>query len=289
MKLKDVQEALKLVEQADPDLLAGLTVYDRHMQAMSKAVGTLAKRWKPGKDGHRSDLWERYFADLEDEERSELTNPLLVHEAAAPRLVLLIDDLDRCLPPKAFALLEAVRFHLAVAGVLVVMAVDDRVLGRYVEQHYGLEDGGDAARAEPLLTGREFLDKVFQWSYELRFAAFDAVREVYFCGVRLGGAGLGLLEGLRVPYRTWVRIRNRIAGRVAAGAPVPDADLWLGVLVELVPDADHWLRRNPSAWAEIRDGTPGEEQIRLLAGMADKELARTLEDAYRALREAGEM
>lgn len=284
VSITDVKEALKTVEGEERDLLALSTQYDDYMAAMTEVIRKLPSKWKAPIDGDRRTLWEEYIKGLSAEEQNELLNPLSVHEAAEPRLVLIIDDLDRCLPQKGFAILEAVRFHLAVEGVLVVMGVDDRILGRFVERHYGLAESGDDA---PLFSGREFLDKVFHWSHELRFAGFDAVRDVCFDDCTLDTVAQDLLDRLNVPYRTWVRIRNRIAGACRVGGMVPNVEVWLAVLVELVPAADHLLRTRPGDMADIATGTFRKELVGELLKGAREDLAQNLMKAYDVIRESG--
>ena len=286
ISIKDVKEALKTVEGEERDLLAPGTQYDDYLAAMTEVIRKLPSQWKAPVNDERRDLWDGYLGGLPVEEQNELRNPLSVHEAAEPRLVLIIDDLDRCLPQKGFAILEAVRFHLAVEGVLVVMGVDDRILARFVERHYGLAESRDDG-LEPLFSGREFLDKIYHWSHELRFAGFDAVQDVYFADCKLGTVAGELLDQLSVPFRTWVRIRNRIAGSCSNRGMVLDVEVWLAVLVELVPDADHLLRRRPVDVDSILDRNAGEKLVKELVEGASNDLASNLVEAYNFIRESG--
>ena len=86
--------------------------------------------------------------------------------AAAPlpgsaRVVVLIDDLDRCFPDKAIRLLESIKLVLAQRGFIFVLGVARRILEGYLkhryEQDYGLAhfDGGS------------YLDKIVQLAFPL--------------------------------------------------------------------------------------------------------------------------
>jgi hypothetical protein len=72
------------------------------------------------------------------------------------RIVLYIDDLDRCETAKVAKVLQAVHLLLAFPLFVVVVAVDPRWVGRALEKEYPeLLDGGDV---DP----NEYLEKVFQ-------------------------------------------------------------------------------------------------------------------------------
>lgn len=80
------------------------------------------------------------------------------------RVVLYIDDLDRCPPAKVLEVLEAVHLLLALELFVVVVGVDPRWLQRSLRHQYrDLVAGGDP-RADPYLRGMpiEYLEKIFQ-------------------------------------------------------------------------------------------------------------------------------
>lgn len=56
-------------------------------------------------------------------------------------LVVLIDDLDRCLPPTTIATLEAVRLFLFLKNTAFVVAADDTIIKHAVQKHFdGIDD-----------------------------------------------------------------------------------------------------------------------------------------------------
>lgn len=97
----------------------------------------------------------------------ELTKP---HdgEARLP-LVIVIDELDRCRPPYAIEVLEAVKHFFSVPGVAFVVAADGVQLGNIVRTRYGMdvETGGylrrfvDITFSLPVPSGTAFLDAQF--------------------------------------------------------------------------------------------------------------------------------
>ncbi len=57
------------------------------------------------------------------------------------KLVVLIDDLDRCLPPTTISTLEAIRLFLFLENTAFVIAADDAMIKHAVRQHFeGVDD-----------------------------------------------------------------------------------------------------------------------------------------------------
>ena len=96
------------------------------------------------------------------------------------RIVLYIDDLDRCPPRRVVEVLEAVHLMLALELFVVVVAVDARWLIRSLEYHYrelfstgdGLVPTAPASSPEADAEGGpaspvDYLDKIFQIPYVL--------------------------------------------------------------------------------------------------------------------------
>lgn len=71
------------------------------------------------------------------------------------RLVLLIDDLDRCLPTVALEVLEALKLYLNLKGLMVVVGVDRGVIDQIVAEHYRKNGVGEEK-------SRKYLAKLFQ-------------------------------------------------------------------------------------------------------------------------------
>jgi WD domain, G-beta repeat/KAP family P-loop domain len=111
-------------------------------------------------------------------------NEWLVSGATTPppleRIVLYIDDLDRCPPRRVVEVLEAVHLMLALELFVVVVAVDARWLIRSLEYHYrelfstgdGLIPAAPASSPEADAEGGpaspvDYLDKIFQIPYVL--------------------------------------------------------------------------------------------------------------------------
>jgi len=89
------------------------------------------------------------------------------------KIVVFIDDLDRCLPPQGVKLLESIKLVLAQPGFVFVLALDRRVLEGYLARRYRREFGV----ADYDASGTQYLDKIVQLplglpTHRSRFAAY---------------------------------------------------------------------------------------------------------------------
>ncbi len=83
------------------------------------------------------------------------------------RIVLYIDDLDRCPPRRVVEVLEAVHLILALPLFVVVLAVDPRWLLQSLELHYSellAQQEGEQWKSSPL----NYLEKIIQLPFTLR-------------------------------------------------------------------------------------------------------------------------
>jgi len=74
------------------------------------------------------------------------------------RIVILIDDLDRCLPHKVIEVLESIKVMLDIAGFVFVLALDQQIVEKAVESHYGETYG---------IKGSDYLKKLVQVEFRL--------------------------------------------------------------------------------------------------------------------------
>ena len=108
----------------------------------------------------------------------ELTNAMAVQEGESPaitkrkqdlfprgepRIVLYIDDLDRCPPPRVVEVLEAVQLLLSTPLFIVVLGIDTRYVTRALEKVYKriLQQEGDPS-------GLDYIEKIIQIPYRVR-------------------------------------------------------------------------------------------------------------------------
>jgi len=163
-KVKEIEKQLEEL-QADRQLYK--FVQERHeSKDYTQYLGLIAKA--------RSDF-ERLTAlmkKVKDEKPEAGRTPL----PRIDRIILYIDDLDRCPEPKVVDVLQAVHLLLAFPLFVVVVGVDPRWLLHSLKQHsvaFRPKNGGDAGMSEEELeqwrtTPLNYLEKIFQIPYTLR-------------------------------------------------------------------------------------------------------------------------
>jgi hypothetical protein len=87
-----------------------------------------------------------------------------------PRVVLFIDDLDRCPPDRVVEVLEAVQLLLKTKLFVVVLGLDTRYVTRALEKAY---EGILMAQGEP--SGLDYIEKIIALPYRVHKVAPEAV------------------------------------------------------------------------------------------------------------------
>lgn len=148
----------------------------------------------------------KYMKDLRESAATEIAGDVAgVAIRPFDRIVLYVDDLDRCRPEHVVNMLEAVHLLLALDLFVVVVAVDSRWLTRALEVYYHdlltATDGmdSDGMRAS---TPQSYLEKIFQITYALgpmdpnrfgNYVAFLAgAEEAKTDGKTMAGTGAGV-------------------------------------------------------------------------------------------------
>lgn len=98
------------------------------------------------------------------------------------RIILLIDDLDRCPPARVIEVLQAVHLLLAFPIFVVVVAVDSRWVARSLQTHYkdlvlGAHEGGTGK--EEVIVPRDYLEKIFQVPFWVSPLGPEAVQSLF--------------------------------------------------------------------------------------------------------------
>jgi hypothetical protein len=102
--------------------------------------------------------WEKLVDDIEKAQQDfQKIIKLILEDEPYQRLVICIDNLDRCSPENAVHLLESIKNYLTVEGIVWVIAVDPHVISAYIEKTYGTAAIG----------GYNYLDKIFPEQYHI--------------------------------------------------------------------------------------------------------------------------
>jgi len=88
-------------------------------------------------------------------------------ERGKQRIVVFVDDLDRCLPASALEVLESMKLFFDLQGFVFVVGLDREVVQRAIEVKYrSMQAGGGAAEGSPV-KGSEYIKKIFQIPFAL--------------------------------------------------------------------------------------------------------------------------
>jgi formylglycine-generating enzyme required for sulfatase activity len=74
------------------------------------------------------------------------------------RLIIFIDDLDRCIPKQIPEVLEAIKLFATTKGCIYIMALDLDIVRKSIKAYYGFEDDKEST---------EFLEKIIQVPFNL--------------------------------------------------------------------------------------------------------------------------
>jgi hypothetical protein len=171
--------------------------------ALSPGIGPLRKAIGLG-EGSVREIFSREEKPPPDvvssveELRADLRALFSCLEGGQPRLVIVLDDLDRCLPNVALDFLETIKVfffesHGVNAPCLFIVAVDEGLIGRGLRMRIGEEP--DVNTSEE---ARMYLEKIVQLRVPVPSPDDDRVHELvsasspeWACATDLIGAGLG--------------------------------------------------------------------------------------------------
>ncbi len=148
----------ELGERQDP-LETRLTELDEEIEGLERSIAELAPDVTEFARTRDSDYQQHLGVVSLVRKDLEMFAAILANSTAGPeRIVLYIDDLDRCPPAVVIKVLEAVHLLLAQPVFVVVVGVDARWLLRALKEHY----------TEMLDDPVDYLEKIFQVSFALR-------------------------------------------------------------------------------------------------------------------------
>lgn len=84
------------------------------------------------------------------------------------RLIVFVDDLDRCSPQKALEVLESIKILLGIEGIVYVVGISDRTIQRLIDTQY--EGTG--------IRGEDYIKKIIQVKYPLRTWTSDDIKNL---------------------------------------------------------------------------------------------------------------
>ncbi|MEO5332026.1 MAG: KAP family NTPase [Magnetococcus sp. YQC-5] len=148
-----------------PSFIPGGNILEKIADPISKGIQGLLEAKGDEQDAQHAQykpFAEQYKLGLNDDPTlhfQHIVQTILTHDSPGKRLLICIDDLDRCLPNQQVALLEALHFLTAVPNVPVIflVALDPTLAEQAVRTHYNVE------HFDPRL----YLDKIFSIRFGL--------------------------------------------------------------------------------------------------------------------------
>lgn len=151
---------LALTSPASAPLLAGLSIAEIADLVKSKAKDpeAITDQLKGILKTQPALAQDKLYKSI-DEFRGEFK--ALLQEARVTNLVVLVDDLDRCLPESIISTLEAIKLFLSVPGTAFVIAADERVVKHAVARRYPPKE------LDEIDLSQDYLDKMVQVPFVL--------------------------------------------------------------------------------------------------------------------------
>lgn len=150
---------------------------------------------------------DRSLAKPDSDEQFEKLFRELVAATGAKRLVVFVDELDRCSPNEVVATLDTVRTFLGIERCVFVIAADQNVLEAALTKAAKQETPADDANPY-YSTGSAYLDKVFQ--YQLSLPPLLAQSVSNYAATLVEGRG-GLWADINKEYVLSVLVPTHVA------------------------------------------------------------------------------
>ena len=136
-----------------PSISAVIQMIEEKSGELHEKINDLKESVRPEEDRRISNQIHQFRNDFE----------ALLNEAQIEQLVVLIDDLDRCLPEMSIDTLEAIRLFLFVPKTTFVIGADESMIEYSVRQHFP-----DLPIAPgPMQYARNYLEKLIQVPFRI--------------------------------------------------------------------------------------------------------------------------
>ncbi len=172
---------------------------------------------------------------------------VLLTEAGITQLVVLVDDLDRCLPDIAIETLEAIRLFVFTSRTAFVVAADETMIEYAVRKHF--PDLPDSAG--PQTYARNYLEKLIQVPF--RIPPLGEMETRIYVTLLLVGAELG--ESDPAFNKLIVAARERLK-KPWESSPI-DAETIRNTLADKAGKAQNALRLADQIGPSLASGTKG--------------------------------
>jgi hypothetical protein len=157
------------------------------------------------------------------EELSQAFAELSAH--GITKIVVFVDDLDRCLPDNALDVIESMKLFFDLPGFVFVVGLDEKVVQRAVRTRFPEASGSGPATADPSPRGkvtpeaqlaRDYVEKIFQVPYRLPPMVAEQLNELLaamYNEAELPAAQLNDFRDRVTRYLQHVAVRGQINPR----------------------------------------------------------------------------
>lgn len=101
------------------------------------------------------------------------------------RIVVFIDDLDRCSPDRALEVLESIKSFFDIEGIVYVIGMDSRTINSLVKKKFG---------ADSIVKGLDYLQKIVQLPFQIPLWRAEDISTSIVKIIQKGLAGSELVE-----------------------------------------------------------------------------------------------
>lgn len=180
----------------------------------------LAALSSPADPQNAQSLYVAAFAELDRAFRD-------LHAAGISRIVVFVDDLDRCLPVNALQVLESMKLFFDLPGFIFVVGLDEDIVDRAIRAKFATEHdpAGQATgtgtepaepRRLPPRIGSEYVKKIFQIPYSIPPMLPRQLDELLASMYREASLEQAQLDDLATrvrPYLDYVAVGGRVNPR----------------------------------------------------------------------------
>jgi len=197
------------------------------------------------------------------------------------RVIVFIDDLDRCLPSNALQVLESMKLFFDLEGFVFVVGLDQKVIEASINWNYRFPDSSTPSTAGPPISGADYIKKLFQVPFNLPSVSSsqldDYLASVFPSAGERDEEQEGLLGLVRPHLDTLVQgsevnpreVKRYINSYILQKMILPDLDDDVTLILQTIAFRPDWstayqvYRSRPDAFAEAAKRQLGGEDSAL--------------------------
>lgn len=158
--VKIVQSATKLATVAARSALMNLDSITKMIGVQASKVREEGERWE--RENLAEALPSNVLRDQLQDAIKNILSPIPESNEQPKRLVVMIDDLDRCNPAGAYRLLEGLKIYLTLPNCVFLLGMNQRIVESAIGNHVQINSTGEAAERERAERAAAYLEKLCQ-------------------------------------------------------------------------------------------------------------------------------